>query len=600
VREAEIAVLDFGGQYAHLIAKRLRRLGVYATISASDAGPDELSNRKGIILSGGPSSVYDARRPPFRREILDLPIPILGLCYGIQLIAHELGGRVEPSGGGEFGRADLEVIAESPILAGLGRRETVWMSHGDLVTVLPPEFRAIARTLDCPAAAIEAAGRPIFGLQFHPEVTDTPCGERIFENFVRLCGAERTWSIERFIAEEMDEIRRRVGMRKVLLFLSGGVDSTVAYALLARALGEDRVLGLYIDNGFMRKGETEAVRRAYDAMGWRNVRYIEAEDEFLRATAGLVDPQRKRAAVGEQFIRTRARILDELDLDPQEWLLGQGTLYPDIIESGGTRHADTIKTHHNRIRGIEDLIASGMVVEPLRDLYKDEVRRVGEALGLPAAIVWRHPFPGPGLSINVLCHGGGDAPAIPSTARDGIRAACAAAGYEAEILPVRSVGVQGDQRSYAPPVLLRGPADWDRLEALSTAVTNRFRAVNRVVYLLRPDRIPAFAIREAQITKDRLDLLREADAIAVAAIDGAGLHRSIFQHLTILLPLASEGGCEGIVLRPVWSEDVMTARFARLPWDLVGEIADRIRALPGIGAVCYDVTHKPPATFGWE
>jgi len=597
VRErASIAVIDFGGQYAHLIAKRIRHLGCYTVILPPDAAAEDLAGLSGLVLSGGPASVTDAEAPRWNRALLEQPVPVLGLCYGHQLMGHALGGKVGQAGKGEYGLAHLDVCGASPLLAGLAAREQVWMSHGDSVLALPPGFELLGRTSDCPIAAMASRERPLFGLQFHPEVNDTPCGNTVFENFLRLCGAPRTWSMQAFLAQEIEDVRAQVQGRNVLFFLSGGVDSTVAYALLVRALGAERVLGLYIDHGFMRGGETAQIKAAYDRLGWK-VEYEDASEEFLAATRGLSDPQEKRARIGQQFIDTRARILRELDLAHDDWLLGQGTLYPDIIESGGTAHADTIKTHHNRIRGIEELIAEGRVVEPLRDLYKDEVRALGEELGLPASIVWRHPFPGPGLAINVLCS---DRDAGPFTLPRGreIAAFCRARGYEAWVLPVRSVGVQGDQRSYSPPVAVRGPRDWQRLEALSTELTNTFREVNRVVLLLRPD-APPLTVHEAYLTRERLDVVRAADRIMLAALERRGLMRAVFQHLTIALPLGGAGK-EGIVLRPVFSEDVMTARFATLPWDLVDEVAAAIAALPEAIAVFYDVTHKPPATFGWE
>ncbi len=593
---ASIAVIDFGGQYAHLIAKRIRHLGCYTVILPPDAAAEDLVGLKGIILSGGPASVTDAGAPRWNRTILEQSVPTLGLCYGHQLMGHALGGTVGKAGKGEYGLAHLELLGESPLLAGVGRQEQVWMSHGDSVSAPPPGFVLLARTKDCPVAAMASRTRPLFGLQFHPEVKDTPCGATIFENFLGLCGAPRTWSMQAFLAQEIEDSRAQVQDRNVLFFLSGGVDSSVAYALLVRALGAARVLGLYIDHGFMRHEETAQIRAAYDALGW-NVKYEDASEEFLAAVRGVSDPQEKRARIGQQFIDTRTRILAELDLAHEDWLLGQGTLYPDIIESGGTKHADTIKTHHNRIRGIEELIAEGRVVEPLRDLYKDEVRTLGEELGLPASIVWRHPFPGPGLAINVLCsdHAG----ALPALAREGeIKAFCRARGYEAWVLPVRSVGVQGDQRSYTPPVAVRGPRDWAQLEALSTDLTNTFREVNRVVTLLWPD-APPLDVHRAYLTRERLDVVRAADRIMLAALARHGLMRAVFQHLTIALPLGGEGR-EGIVLRPVFSEDVMTARFAALPWEVVDEVAAAIKSLPNVAAGFYDVTHKPPATFGWE
>jgi GMP synthase (glutamine-hydrolysing) len=597
-----IAVLDFGGQYAHLIAKRVRHLGVYAAVYSPMTPKAELAGVKGLILSGGPQSVYGEEAVPFNPELLELEVPILGLCYGHQLFAHLLGGKVNHLDHGEFGRTTLrlEPGAQSPLLAGVDAQTEVWMSHGDTVLEAPPGFRVLGRTAHSPVAVMQHERRPLFGLQFHAEVNDTRQGRQILANFVALTGARAGWNMETFLAEAVQDCRAQVGERNVLMFLSGGVDSTVAFTLLTRALGAGRVKGLLIDNAFLRKDEARGILARYRELGLGNVEFLDASAEFLAAVAGLVDPQEKRQAVGETFLAVREAWLAGQALDPAHWLLGQGTLYPDIIESGGSAHAEVIKYHHNRVERIEELLAAGLVVEPLKDLYKDEVRALGEALDLPAAIVWRHPFPGPGLSINVLCARGDEPfPELPRT-REAVAALLAGGPYRADVLPVRSVGVQGDSRTYAPPAVLTGPRDWDALEETSTRITNGVRAVNRVVTLLAPDELPPLRLRRAFCTRERLDLLREADDLATRALQEAGLMREVFQLLVILLPLSADGRGESLVLRPVVSEDVMTARFARLPWPLLEALVPRLLALPGIAAVFYDVTHKPPATFGWE
>jgi len=596
IEKPQIAVIDFGGQYAHLISKRLRHLGSYTTILPPDVDESQLSGLKGLVLSGGPASVTDVDAPKWNPAILQQPVPILGLCYGHHLIALALGGKVGKAGQGEYGIAYLDVIKDSPIFKGFAKKEPVWMSHGDSVLESPPGCQVIGSTPDCPVAAIASLDRPLFSVQFHPEVKDTPCGNQLLDNFLTICGAERGWSMSRFRQLALEDMRKQVGSRKVLIFLSGGVDSSVAYALLVQALGRQCVLGLYIDNGFMRYKETQQVKAIYDALGWQ-VKFIDASDEFLAATHKICDPQEKRAIIGQQFIDTRNRICQELNLNPEEWLLGQGTLYPDIIESGGTQHADTIKTHHNRIRGIEELIDRGWVVEPLKDLYKDEVRALGEELGLPESIVWRHPFPGPGLAINVLCQPEKIPSNIPEISTE-IKTFCKQRGYDAWILPVRSVGVQGDHRTYTSPLAVRGLRNWEKLEALSTAVTNTFRDINRVVLLLS-EKDPSLGLHEGYLTRDRIDVVRHADFIMTQALTRYGLMRKVFQHLTIALPLGPTGH-ESIVLRPVFSEDVMTARFATLPWELVQEVTDQILQHPPITDLYYDITHKPPATFGWE
>ncbi len=614
-----IVVLDFGGQYAHLIANRLRRLNVWAEIRRPDTPLDELRHADGFILSGGPSSVYAEDRPPFEAPILQAGIPILGLCYGHQLLCHCLGGEVEHGGDRmEYGAASLDVISAQGILAGLKPHENIWMSHRDLVRGVPTGFKILGSTSDCPVAAMADDERRIYGLQFHPEVTHTESGMKILENFVHLCGCPRDWTMENFIDLETERLQRQTEGRKVFLLVSGGVDSTVAFLLLNRALGEDRVLGLHIDNGFMRKGETALVKRLLNESGFTNLEVVDAGSEFLARVEGVAEPEEKRRHIGEEFIEVRDRELARLNLDPDEWLLGQGTLYTDTIESGGTAHAEVIKTHHNRVGVIEQLLAEGKVVEPLAQLYKDEVRALGEKLGVPHHLVWRHPFPGPGLAVRCLC---ADAQVIAVAATNGTVdgqelasvAAQALNGTDLvlDVLPLRSVGVQGDGRTYAHPALLThgdkgflpgvdGAASWDDLERISTELTNSTSGINRVLFQLGPQRRASQQLREGFLTRDRLDVLRDADAIVMDALDRHELMAQVTQMPTVLVPLSSDGQAESVVLRPITTDDFMTARFDRLPAAFLSEVTEGILALEGVEAVYYDVTHKPPGTVEWE
>jgi len=600
-RENKITVIDFGGQYAHLITKRIRHLGVYADIRHPDDNLDTVGNPGGIIFSGGPSSVYSENAPSFNKDILDAGIPVLGLCYGMQLTSYLYGGDVRRLDRQEYGRAQLTVTGESPLFDGIGSNEQVWMSHGDSVASPPRGFTVIGSTSDCPVAAISDEERRIYGLQFHPEVTDTPCGDAILSNFVfQICGLEKNWDMDRYIEDRMREIREQVGERKVFLLVSGGVDSTVTFTLLNQALGEDRVLGLHIDNGCMRKNETAAVSEALDKLNFHNLKIVDRSEDFLRAVEGVTDPQAKRKAIGDEFIYVKDRELEALGLDSEHWLLGQGTLYPDIIESGGSRHADVIKTHHNRTDMIKDMVAKGLVVEPLDQLYKDEVRVVGEKLGLPYELVWRHPFPGPGLGVRVLC---GDR-IIRSEGYREIQERIAAKvtkhGFTAAVLPVRSVGVQGDSRTYAHPAVLDGPLDWELLDLLSTDITNEVDGINRVVYKIGGGDLGAFMSAPATLTRDRLDLCREADHRAMKVLRENGLYDKVFQMPVVLVPVSSDGKKECVVIRPLESSDVMTARFYRMPVDSLHSIAEQVLALDGIEYVLYDVTNKPPGTFEWE
>ena len=595
-----IAVLDFGSQYAHLIAKRIRHLGVYTEICSPMTTAARLQSMKGIVLSGGPASVFSKDVPAFNEKILSLDLPILGLCYGHQLIAQNFGGTIRDTGLGEFGKTFVEVNGSSLLWADITFPSQVWMSHQDSVTIPPPDFAVIGHTAKCPIVALQHNKRPIYTLQFHPEVKDTDQGIQILANFIKRCGAHASWSMESFIQDIILEIQKTVRSRKVLMFLSGGVDSSVTFALLNKALGKERVWGLFIDNGFLRQNEADDILRRYQQLGFDNVSFRDASEDFLNALQGQIDPQEKRQSVGVMFLQIRNQFLQQLNLDPAEWMLGQGTLYPDIIESGGTEHAQVIKSHHNRVQEVEDLLAEGHVIEPLKDLYKDEVRKTGQLLGLPDSIVWRHPFPGPGLSINVLCAHGDEVFENSTSLCDKLRGVIAPSAFQVDLLPVRSVGVQGDQRTYAQPAVLSGPFDWDFLEQTSIQITNELRTINRVILLLSPSHLPPLKIREAYCTKERLDLLRSADAMATQTFIANDLMRQIFQLLVIILPLSVNGTDNCIVLRPVCSEDVMTAQFAKVDWKILMPLAEQIRQLPGIEAVFYDVTHKPPATFGWE
>lgn len=599
-----IAVLDFGSQYAHLIAKRIRHLGAYTKIFSPSAKENLLHDAKGIVLSGGPASVYSSNIPNFNSKILYLDLPILGLCYGHQLIAKEFGGAIANTGKGEFGKAILQETSDFPLWQDVSFPNQVWMSHQDSVTKCPPDFEVTGVTESGNVAAMRHRKRRIYTLQFHPEVNDTEQGQKMLDNFINTCEIYSKWSMETFIKETTERLQQEVGERKVLMFISGGVDSSVAFALLDRVLGRDQMLGLYIDNGFIRKDESTEIIERYRQLGYTNIQSRDYSTFFLDAVANQVDPQIKRQKIGATFIGMRDKFLNELNLSAQEWMLGQGTLYPDIIESGGTEHAEVIKSHHNRVQEVLDLVDSGNVVEPLKDLYKDEVRQVGSLLGLPDSIVWRHPFPGPGLAINVLSARGDESfPNLEQTAAE-VSNCLKESNCDFSILPVRSVGVQGDQRTYtSPAALINAPRDWDWLEKEATRLTNEVRNINRVVLQLdsnNKDLNAPYIIRGAFCSKERLDLLREADFMATQMLKENGLMEKIFQLLVILLPISKNGKEDSLVLRPVVSEDVMTAQFARINWNLLDPLVESILGLSGIETVFYDITHKPPATFGWE
>lgn len=623
---SKIVVLDFGSQYAHLIAKRFRMMGYYSEIALPSASLDVFADAKGIIMSGGPASVYDSNIPEFNKDILSLDIPVLGLCYGHQLMAKCYGGNVEKAEVGEFGIARLEQTdagKKSPLFKNVSTSTQVWMSHQDAVCVPGEGFEIIGSTKDCKYAALQNLAKKRFSLQCHCEVKDTPEGNTIFENFAHFCGMEKNWDEDTVLNLILEGIKTQAGDKNVLLFLSGGVDSTVAFALLNKALGQDRVLGLHIDNGFMRKNESAQVAEHYHAHGFTNFITKDASESFLQAVYHLTDPQQKRMAVGENFITVRDAVVAEQKFDESKWMLAQGTLYPDIIESGGTKNSKTIKTHHNRVEGIQKLIAQGLIIEPLKDLYKDEVRKIGKKIGLSEELVMRHPFPGPGLSINVLCSDGHMAESdvsdyneakkeISEVTLDMFCADCSAS-LEKYVLPVRSVGVQGDFRTYRFPSVISFAAEgngfyhlpkkWEKLEAASSTITNACAYINRCIIRLyqNPNASDiSMVLQEGYCDKRRLDQTRDADDIVLTALHTSGWYDKIFQHLTVNLPYASSPDRCSFVLRPLCSEDVMTARFAQLPQDMLMEIVRKIAALPYVDAVFFDLTNKPPATIGWE
>ncbi len=601
----KIAVIDFGGQYAHLIATKVRRLSVLAEILQPEDRAEAFAPFKGIILSGSPAlSAYD-EDSAYDKRIFDLPIPILGFCFGHQEIAKHYGGQVEHTQR-EYGPAILEIRGQSPIFKGLGPEETVWMSHGDTVTVLPPGFQEVGISLaakDAPPhrnAAIASEAMRRYGFQYHPEVDDTLNGEAMLRNFVvDICGCRQDWTMDLFGEEEGARLREKAGGRGVFLLASGGVDSTVCAVLLGRALGPRQVHLLHIDNGLMRKGESAQVVAEFHKRGLgENLHFADASGRFLGALEGVVEPEKKRRIIGDTFIDVFRDEASRLDLSG--CLLAQGTIYPDTVETGGTRRADTIKTHHNRVPVIEEMIRQGLVVEPLAELYKVEVRELGEALGLPEDLVWRHPFPGPGLGIRLLCSDGVPTEAAPD-AGDALKRVLEPLGLHGGILPVRSVGVKADLRSYEQPVMIWGGLPWSGAEALAARVFQEVPGVNRCAVDLTGKGFSTARPLAATVTRERLDLLREADALVMEGLRRHGLYRTVWQCPTVLVPLELDGrGREFVVIRPVLSERAMTARPALLPPALLEELRDAIMALPGVSGAAVDVTTKPPGTIEWE
>ncbi len=505
-----VVVVDFGAQYAQLIARRVREHHVRSLILPYDTPLEDLRglNPRGIILSGGPASVYETGAPRVDPQLFGSGIPVLGICYGVQLMAHLLGGRTAPTSGREYGRTRLFVDDRADLFAGLEPRLLCWMSHGDAVVELPDGFIPLAHTDHTPFAALADRRRRLYGVQFHPEVTHTPWGREVLRNFLYdVCGCRAQWTMASFITTQVETIRTRVGTGRAICALSGGVDSGAAAALVHRAIG-GQLTCMFVDHGFLREGEPDQVIRTFRDHFRIPLVHVDARERFRSRLAGVTDPEAKRRAIGEEFIAVfdeEAGRLGHFDF------LVQGTLYPDVIESG-TRTAARIKTHHN-VGGLPATMRF-QLIEPFRELFKDEVREVARQLGLPDAIVWRHPFPGPGLAIRIL----------------------------------------------------------------------------------------------GEVSADRVELLRAADAIVVEELRGAGLTQEVWQAFAVLLPIQTVGVRgdaraygDAVAIRAVTSEDGMTADWARLPEDLLERIASRItRELPRITRVVYDVTSKPPATIEWE
>ena len=505
-----VVVVDFGGQYNQLIARRVRENNVYCEVYPYNKALEKIKELqpKGIIFTGGPASVYEENAPKMDAEVFELGIPVLGMCYGMQFMAHTLGGHVTSAETREFGKTPTQVDVSSPLFKGLSEEEIVWMSHVDYVAKVPEGFKIVAHTKDCPVAAMQNETRRLYAMQYHAEVLHTEHGKEMLHNFLyEVCGCTGQWTMANYAKTAIEEIRNTVGDGKVLLALSGGVDSSVAAALISKAVG-DQLTCIFVDHGLMRKNEGDEVEEAFKDSGMHFIR-VDAEDRFLAKLAGLDDPEAKRKAIGEEFIRVfedEGRKIGSVDF------LAQGTIYPDVIESG-TGEAEVIKSHHN-VGGLPAVVDFKGLIEPLRNLFKDEVRQLGVELGLADYLVWRQPFPGPGLAIRVM----------------------------------------------------------------------------------------------GEVTKDKLDVLRDADYIFRDEIAKAGLDRSINQYFAVLTSTRTVGVMGDfrtydytLALRGVTTTDFMTADWARIPYDVLDTISRRIvNEVNHINRIVYDITSKPPATIEWE
>jgi len=577
----QIVVLDAGGQYCHLITRKVRELSVYAEIRASETPAAELAGAKGIIISGGPASVYAEGSPTVDPAIFGCGAAVLGICYGQQLMAYLMGGGVRQGVKGEYGLAFADLDNSVPLFRGTDTRQQVWMSHRDQVDTVPPGFRVLGGTDTCRIGAMGDTARGLYGVH-------TKQGAQILSNFLfTVCACEKDWDPKHQVPALEQHVRDVAGDRNVFFFVSGGVDSTVAYTLCLRALGDARVRGAYVDTGLMREGETDFVRGVFESVGTHGLAVESAGKKFLSALAGIRDPEKKRNIIGEKFVEVQERILQSGHFLDGNWILGQGTIYPDTIESGGTSKADVIKTHHNRVAGIQRLIAENRIVEPLNLLYKDEVRDVGRDLGLPEELLQRHPFPGPGLAIRCLC-AEIDEPLTPRP--------------EGWLVPVRSVGVQGDERSYRSVLALEAfPSPQANLQARGTDLINSIGGINRVIALVET-KVPLreVEVRQSELRAVRLDRLRRADAIVRRLVGESGFEGEVWQFPVILVPAGTPDLPDSVVLRPIHSVDGMTAQSVSMPEALLRGMSAEILEVEGVCAVFYDLTHKPPGTIEWE
>lgn len=596
----KIAVLNAGGQYCHLIARKIRELGVYAEIMDFNASPKELKQTSGVILSGGPDSVYSPDSPKVSKELFDSGIPVLGICYGHQLMAKMLGGEVKPSKTREYGIANMRIEKNNSIFDGLGQNQTIWMSHGDSVEKLPDGFEVLSSSENCKITSMANSKKSLYGLQFHPEVSHTINGRDMLKNFVfSICKIkEKAWKPKDNITSLINEIKSKADGRKVFFFVSGGIDSTVAFILCVKALGKDNVKGVYVDTGFMRKDETNVTIEDFRRLGLDNIDVIDESSRFINILKDEYDPEKKREIIGKHFVNIKNEEFNKIETGNDLWVLGQGTIYPDTIESGCSTYSSKIKTHHNRVEEIVKLLHDKKVIEPLAEFYKDEVRVLAEALGLPKNIVNKEPFPGPGLSVRCICSPE-EKPVQESTELTNVLFKYGLKGF---IAPVKTVGVQGDYRSYKDIAVIYNNIPFSNLVNISSEITNNISTINRVAYIVKtkesnPDKM---MIHERSINNDRLELLKEADYIVRNFVEENKRNLpEIWQFPIIIFPLGCNGN-ESIALRPILSTDGMTAKFAEINKTLLEQAAQRILKLNGISTVLYDITNKPPATIEWE
>ncbi|MCK4655013.1 MAG: glutamine-hydrolyzing GMP synthase [Candidatus Cloacimonetes bacterium] len=591
----KIAIIDFGGQYTHLIARRIRDLGVFSEI----VHPESFKTNEeivGIIFSGGPQSVNAEDAFRINLEINKNETPILGICYGHQLLAKMIGGEIENGENKEYGFTNIICQTDAVLFDGLEKEQKVWMSHGDHVCKLPKGFKITASSNSIKIAAYES--EKYLGFQFHPEVTHTTNGMKMLENFIDICTKERNWNVKSFKHQLINEIREKVGNRKLVLLLSGGVDSLVALELCIQAVGNENVYSIHINTGFMRLNESKEIMEHFAKLGFKNIKIINAEGQYLKELEGIVDPEQKRMIIGKLFVDIANDELSKLDRNT-DWMLVQGTIYPDTIESGSTDKSAKIKTHHNRVDEIEKLIAEGKIIEPIKELYKDEVRKLGKELGLPYKLVHRHPFPGPGLAIRVICSDKTE-PQIDYTKEENfMNEILSEFDMQGKTLPIKSVGVQGDFRTYHHPAVVWFKEDthksWEMINDCSSKVINKLKTVNRLVFSMKP--AGNLQLEKLFLEKQNLDELRKVDAILRKKTDDI---KEIWQMPVVQLPLRNADNRLCYVMRPVCSMDAMSASVYEMNFSYLKDIISEVQNKENIGYIFYDITTKPPGTIEWE
>ena len=615
----KLAILDCGGQYTKVIDRRVRELGVKSDIFPINVKSEDLKDYKSVILSGGPNNIGEAQRLNFDDKIFELGIPVLGICYGMQLMSDHFGGVVASDVKKEYGQCEVTIDLAAPIFDGLSEKEQVLMSHGDTVKVKPEGFEVIAKSGDA-IAAIGDAQRKMYGFQFHPEVDLTENGMKMLENFIRkVAEYKEVYALEDRIQTSIKMIQEKVGNNKIICLVSGGVDSAVTAALLVKALPAENIYAIHIDSGFMRKNESDIVCENLKELGMKNLIRENAKDYFMNTIVetdegpigplvDTVDPEKKRRIIGEIFIQIANEVIERLGLDKENTFIAQGTLRPDLIESGNpdiSGFAHKIKTHHNDVEIVRQARKKGLIVETNADWHKDEVRRVARKLGLDEAIASRQPFPGPGLAIRLICHDKNEEVEITSEEVAKLNEILGQTPEKGFILPIKSVGVQGDARSYRNLCLMAGRKtdfNWKEVTTNAKKITDRINSINRVGYILNKseinDEIKCFNMR---IEDENVELLRELDYIVTTTLEKAKVN----QTFAVLIPIGITKKYS-VAIRTFVTNDFMTGRPGEIGKEVekadIEKIVNEIESKFGdkIEFVIYDVTSKPPATTEWQ